>query len=110
MGVGRDIVAVVAAHAPYWLHHAGYFQSSDGWFPHRKKQALDLRGQFHVLKKIVTLLLNCFGKHFPLFDIPLDDVNDEGEAQHRREVVEDPKRRVESSRGAKVMEQNTNHD
>jgi hypothetical protein len=31
-----------------------------------------LSGEFHVLKKVVTLLLNCCGELFPLSDVPLD--------------------------------------
>ena len=54
-----------------------------------RKHPLDLSGEFHVLKKVVTLLLNCFGKCFPLLHIPLDDINNKGEAQHRGEIVED---------------------
>lgn len=50
-----------------------------------------LSGEFHVLKKVVTLLLNCFGEIFPLSDVPLDDPNNKGEAQLRGEIVEDPK-------------------
>jgi hypothetical protein len=72
------------------MHHPGYLESINRWIAGREKQALNLRGQLHVLKQVVTLLLNCFGKRFPLLDIPLDEVNNKGEAQHRGEIVEDP--------------------
>jgi hypothetical protein len=62
------------------------------------------------LKEVVTLLLNRFGKRFPLRDIPLDEVNNKGEAQHRGEIVEDPKSRVDMPRGVIIMEQDTNGD
>jgi len=48
-------------------------------------------------------LLNCFGERFPLLDIPLDEVNNKGEAQHGGEIVEDPKPGVEIPRGVIVM-------
>jgi hypothetical protein len=60
-----------------------------------RKHPLDLSGEFHVLKKVVTLLLNCFGELFPLSDVPLDDPNNKGETQRRGEIVEDPKPRVD---------------
>jgi hypothetical protein len=62
------------------------------------------------LKEVVTLLLNRFGKRFPLRDIPLDEVNNKGEAQHRGEIVEDPKSRIDMPWGVVVMEQDTNRD
>src|SRR4029077_12121432 len=64
----------------------------------------------HVVKEIVTLLLNCFGERFPLLDVPLDEVNDKGKAQHGGKIVEDSKARFEISRGVIVMEQDTNRD
>ena len=69
-----------------------------------------MRGQFHILKKVVALPLDRFGKHFPLFDIPLDEVNNKDEAQHRGEIVEDSKPQVDVPRGIKVMEQDANRD
>ena len=69
-----------------------------------------MRGQLHVPKEVVTLLLNRFGKRFPLLDIPLDDVNNKGEAQHRGEIVEDPKAQVDIPRRVIVIEQDTNQD
>src|ERR1700730_1089839 len=110
VAVDGDIVVVVTAYAARRLHHAGYFESGNGRFARRKKQALDLRGQLHVLKKIVTLPLDGFGKGFPLLDIPLDDINDKGETQHRGEIVEDPKSRVNISRRVIIMEQDANRD
>jgi hypothetical protein len=110
MRVDRDVIVVITTHAPHWLHHAGDLESSDCWFAHGKKQALDLRGQIHILKKVVTLALDRFGKHFPLFDIPLDEVNDKDEAHHRGEMVEDSKSEVDIPRGAKVMDEDTNRD
>jgi hypothetical protein len=78
--VDGDIAVVIAANASRWPHHAGYFESIYGRFSYGKKQALDLRGQLYVLKEVVPLSLNRFGKRFPLLDIPLDDVNNKGEA------------------------------
>jgi hypothetical protein len=63
------------------LHHAGDFKSGNGWLAHGKKHSLNLCSQLHVLKKVVSLLLYRFGKQFPLLYVPLDDVNDEREAQ-----------------------------
>ena len=85
-------------------------ESSNGWLFQGKKQALDLRGQLHILEKIITLLLNGFGKRFPLFDIPLDDINNKGEAQHRGEIVEDPKSQIDIPRRVIIVEQDTNDD
>ena len=103
--VDGDIVVIIAAHAPLWLHHAGNFESGDGWLADRKKQALDLCSQLHVVKKVVSLLPNRSRQRFALLDIPLDEVNDKGEAQHRRDIVEDPKPRVKIPGGVVVMEQ-----
>ena len=44
-----------------------------------------LSSEIHVLRKVVTLLLNCFGEFFPLWDVPLNDPNNKGDAQHRGE-------------------------
>ena len=79
--VDGEIVVIVAAHALGWLHHAGDFKSGNGWCSHGKKHPLDLCSELHVLKKVVPLLLHRFGKQFPLLDVPLNDVNDEREAQ-----------------------------
>jgi len=57
------------------MHHPGYLESFNRWFAGGEKQALDLRGQLHVLKQVVTLLPNYIGKRLPLLDIPLDEVN-----------------------------------
>jgi hypothetical protein len=46
-------------------HHPGYLESINHWFARWEKQALDFRGQLHVLKQVVTLLLNSFGEFFP---------------------------------------------
>jgi len=48
-----------------------------GWLAHGKKHSLNLRGELHIPKKVVSLLLYRFGKQFPLVNIPPDDVNDE---------------------------------
>jgi hypothetical protein len=72
------------------MHHPGYLESAKGWFVRRKKQALDLSSQFYILEEVVTLLLNSFDKRFPLFHIPLDEINDNGETQQRGEIVEGP--------------------
>jgi hypothetical protein len=56
------------------------------------------------------VLLNCFGELFPLSDVPLDDTNNKDEAQHRGEIVEDPKPRVDIPRGAIIMKQDTHGD
>src|SRR5579859_164388 len=108
--VDGDTVVVIAAHAPRCLHHAGYFEPGNGWFVHGKKKALNFRGQHQVVKEVVTLFFNRFGQVFPLLDIPLDDVNDKGEAQHRGEMVEDAKPKADISGGVIVMEQDTDRD
>ena len=108
--VDGDIVVVVAANAPRWPHHAGDFKSGNGRFALWKKQALDLRGQLHIVKELVTLLLNRFGECFTLFDIALDDVNNKGEAERRRKIVEDPEPWVQIPRRVIVMEQDANRD
>ena len=92
------------------MHHSGYFESGNGWCAQRKKQALDLRGQLHVLEKVITLLLNGLGKRFPLFHITLDGINNKGEAQHRRKIVQDSNRRVYRPLGIRIMEQDANGD
>jgi len=75
--IDGDIVIVVAAYALGRLHHAGDFKSGNGWLAHGKKHSLNLRGELHIPKKVVSLLLYRFGKQFPLVNIPPDDVNDE---------------------------------
>src|SRR5271165_1053254 len=75
MRVNGEVVIVIAANAPCWLHHAGCFESSNRWFTQGKKQALDLRGQLEILEKIIPLLLNGLGERFPLLDISLDHIN-----------------------------------
>src|SRR6266403_1730418 len=97
--VDRNIVVVIAAHAPRRLHHAGYFESGNGRFAHGKKQALDVCRQLHVFQKFITLL-----------DIPLYDVNNKGEAQQCREIVEEAQSRSDVPRGIKIVEQDTNHN
>jgi len=92
------------------MHHPGYLESINRWFAYGEKQALDLRGQLHVLKKVVALLLNCFVKSFLLLDIPLDEVNNKGETQHRGEIVEDSNRWVNRPPGIRIMEQDANDD
>jgi len=64
----------------------------------------------HLEKQIVTLLLNSFGERLPLFDIPLDEVNNKGKAQHRGDIVEDPKSRIDGPRREIIMEQDANSD
>jgi hypothetical protein len=71
---------------------------------------LDLRRQLYVLEEVITLLPNGFGKRFPLLHIPLNDMNNKGEAQHRGEIVENPKPRIYTPRRIITMEQNTNDD
>jgi hypothetical protein len=92
------------------LHHARDFESGNRRLARGKKHALNLRGEFHVLKKIVTLLLDRFGKQFPLPYVPPDDVDDKGEAQQSGEIAEDSKVRMDRSWGVIIMEQDTKYD
>src|ERR1700675_3199092 len=111
MGVDGDVVVAIAAHAARGLHHTGDLKSGNRRFARGKEQALDLRGQLQVLHEAITLLLNFSGKRFSLFDIPLDEVNHEGEAQRCREIVMYPNPRVvDCSRRIVVVQQDTSHD
>jgi hypothetical protein len=80
------------------MHHPGYLESINRWFAYWEKQALDLRGQLHILKKVITLLLYRFAKQFPLLDVPLDEVNDKGETKQCQEIIEDPKHGMDDPR------------
>src|SRR5882762_2540163 len=92
------------------MMHPGYLESGNGWPAQGKKQALDLRGQLHILEKVITLLLNGFGERLPLLHIPLDYINNKREAEHRGEIVEDAKPRIDNTRRVIIVEQDTDDD
>src|SRR4029077_19672250 len=98
MRVDGEIVVVIATHTPRGVHHPGYFEPRESWFSRGKKQALDLRGQLYVLEKFIPLLPNGSGQRFPLFHVTPYYVNNQGEAQHRGEIVEEAKSRIYSFR------------
>src|SRR5260370_14632451 len=96
--VDGNVVVVIATHVSGGMHHPGYLESTNRWSAYGEKQALNLRDQLDVLKKVVTLLLYRFAKQFPLLDVPLDEVNDEGETKQCQEVIEDPKHGMDNPR------------
>src|SRR5260370_12713924 len=58
--VDRDIVVIIAAHAPRRLHHAGYLESGNGGVAHGEKKNLGFPSPPHRGKGGVPPLLNCF--------------------------------------------------
>src|SRR5260370_9692338 len=108
--VDWDIVVVVAANAPRWPHHAGEFKAGNGRRPDRKKQTLNCGGQLHIVKELVALLLDRFGKRFALLDVALNDVNNECEAERRGKIMEDPEAWVQNPRRVIVMKQDAHRD
>jgi hypothetical protein len=82
----------------------------DGRLANGKKQALNLRGQFDVVKEFVTLPLDRFRERLALFDIALDDVNNKCEAEGGGKIVEDAQPWVQTARRVVVVKQDANCD
>ena len=71
---------------------------------------MDLRSQFYVPEKVVTLPLNSSGKRFALPDVPLDNKYNKSKARHRGEIVKHSKSWIDMQWVVIIMKQNTNGD
>src|SRR6266702_2522194 len=103
MVVYRNIVVVISAQGPRWLHLAGDIETRNGRPSDGKKHALNLPGQFHVLEKFITLRAHSLVQSLFLFYISLDDVHNEHESNKGDQIVRDPHRNAEERWAKQVV-------